>query len=737
MKTQIVRTIICVVFLAMMPAVSAQDHSGVERPRVGLVLGGGGARGAAHIGVLQELERMRIPVDAIAGTSMGAIVGGLYASGMTADELRELVVSIDWVEAFNDDSQRKNRRYRRKQDDAAFPMQFELGMRDRQLQMPMGLVQGQNLGLILREQTLSVTHIENFDELPVPFHAVASDIETGDIHIMSSGDLALAIRASMSAPGVFSPVKVDGRTLVDGGLVGNVPVEVIKSMQVDIVIAVDVEFPLYELDELQSALTITEQMLTILVNKETSRQLEKLSDDDILIRPDLGSYGSGNFADVEDTIEPGAQAVIEMAQRLQALALDEQSYQAHLARRLGKRDQVDVLDFVRVADNSRLSEKVLTSLLRTRPGDPVNAFQLANDAARLHGLDIYEQVDYRLVTENDQTGVEFTTRQKSWGPNFLQFGILIEDDFEGQTAFNLAARMTRPGVNALGGEWRNDLQIGTDPYLFSEFYQPLSFDSRYFVAPRIQLQQTNFNVFLDGENVARYRVGEGGLSLDIGRELGLWGEFRIGAFRGSGNAKVKVGPPDFPTIDFNTGGVVTRFNIDTLDNAQFPLSGSRVAVEWIISRPGMGADFRYDSIESSISHAWTHGRHTLNAGLVFNTTVDSDNMVQNFFPLGGFLQLSGLARGEISGPHAGVARLVYYRRSGATARGVFDMPLYLGASLEAGNVWQSRSDISSESLLINGSLFAGIDTYFGPLFLAAGFAEGGRSSFYLMLGQPR
>jgi len=566
---------------------------------------------------------------------------------------------------------------------------------------------------------------------------VASDIETGDIHIMSSGDLALAIRASMSAPGVFSPVEVDGRTLFDGGLVGNVPIDVIKSMQVDIVIAVDVEFPLYDLAALQSALTITEQMLTILINKETLRQLDKLDDEDILIRPDLGSYGSGNFADTGNLIEPGAQAVVALAPQLNALALDEQSYMAHLEQRVGARHQVDTVAFVRIANDSKLSDRVLASHLRTRPGDPVDALQLANDAARLHGLDMYEQVDYRLVTENDQTGVEFTTREKSWGPNFLQFGVMIEDDFEGQTAFNVAARMTRPGINALGGEWRTDLQIGTDPYLFSEFYQPLSFDSRYFVAPRLRLEQTNFNVFSAGENVARYRVGEGEIGADVGRELGLWGELRVGAFRGSGNAKVKVGSPAFPPIDFETGGVFTSFNIDTLDNAQFPLSGSRLAIEWTMSRPAMGADFRFDSLESSVSSAWTRGRHTLNAGLLFNTTIDSDTLVQNFFPLGGFLNLSGLARGEISGPHAGVARLVYYRRSGAMARDVFDMPLYLGASLEAGNVWQSRADISAQSLLINGSIFAGIDTYFGPLFLAAGFAEGGESSFYLMLGQQR
>jgi NTE family protein len=744
MHFRTVGTSLCMAFLATgvfcMSSAAAEGPGGEDsrdsRPRIGLVLGGGGARGAAHIGVLRELERLRVPVDAIAGTSMGAIVGGLYAAGMTPQELEELIADLNWAEVFQDAPSREDLSYRRKQDDVDFPVDFELGLNGGRLQLPKGLIQGQKLSPLLRELTLDVAHISDFDELPTPFRAVASDIETGESVVLSKGDLTLAIRASMSAPGIFAPVVVDGRMLVDGGLAGNLPIETIKEMGVDVVIAVDVEFPLYSRDELDSAVGITSQVLTILINKETQRQIEELDEDDILIRPRLGDFGSTNFAEITEAVEPGAEAALNQIARLRELSIDEAAYQRYQADRRSPGDQDFELDFVRVLDEGPLSARVLQSRLETEAGETISAQTLAEDVARLYGLDLYEHVGYRLLREGDQVGVVFETVSKSWGPNLVQFGLSIEDDFEGSTAFNVAGRVTRAGVNSLAAEWRTDLQIGTEPYLASEFYQPLSFDSRYFVAPRLNLEQTNLNAFAADMTVARYRVGEAEIALDLGRELDRWGEVRVGAFRGMGNARVVVGEPNIPNIDFQTGGVLLSFGVDTLDDAQIPLHGMLIDAHYTMSRPGFGADSSFDTMESTITRVWTSRRHTIQLGVDFSTTIRSDDLIQNFFPLGGFLRLSGLERGQISGPHAGLTRAVYFRRSGETGGGVFDVPLYLGASLEAGNVWQSRSEISLESLIVNGSLFLGLDTWFGPLFLAAGLAEGGQSSFYLFLGTP-
>ena len=707
-----------------------------QRLRVGLVLGGGGARGAAHIGVLKELERLRIPVDGIAGTSMGAIVGGLYASGMTAVELEELAGSLDWAAALTDKSDREDLSFRRKQDDTQFPIDFELGVRGTDLVLPKGVIHGQKLDLMLRELTMRTSHIRNFDDLPIPFRAVASDIERGEAYVMGSGDLARSMRASMSVPGVFSPVRIRGRLLVDGGLMGNLPIEVMQQMDVDVIIAVDVEFPLYGREELGSALAISEQMLTILIRKETLRQVDRLEEHDILIRPKLGIYGSSDFGNIVETIEPGAFAARAQSEKLRSFAVDQATYDDYQARRAAPQQTGSELAFVRVVHEGKLSPAVIESRLSVKAGDLIDPQALAANAERLYGLQLYEQVGYSLVEEDGRTGVEYRATTKSWGPNFLQFGVSLEDDFEGSTGFNIKARMTRAGLNRLGAEWRTDLQLGTDPELFSEFYQPLSFDSRWFIAPRIEMAQSNLNVFSFDETIARLRVSEAETGLDFGREIGTFGELRVGAFRGLGEARVKVGDPALPNIDFDTGGAFAALRFDTLDNAQFPRSGVRADLRWTLSRPGLGADDEFDTVAGEVASSWSRGKNTLQLGLAYATTLESDNAVQDFFPLGGFLRLSGLERGEISGPHAALARLVYYRRVGETTGGIFDTPVYFGVSAEAGNVWQSRSDIGFDSMIVNGSLFAGIDTFIGPIYLAAGFAEQGQSNVYLFIGEP-
>jgi NTE family protein len=733
---------ILVFYFGSVQTAPAQDEARADdptapsaRPRVGLVLGGGGARGAAHIGVLKELERLRIPIDAIVGTSMGAVVGGLYATGMSAADLEDLVGSLDWAAALSDKPDRKDLSFRRKQDDSQIPIDLELGVRGSEVVLPRGAIQGQELDLLLRELTLGVSQIRNFDDLPIPFRAIASDIERGEIWVMDSGDLAQSIRASMSVPGAFAPVRIDDRLLVDGGLVGNLGVDVMQAMDVDVIIAVDVEFPLYGPDELDSALTISEQMLTILIRKDTLRQIERLGDRDILIRPGLGTFASTNFNEILDTIGPGEAAARDQAAKLEALALDRATWDTYRAKRSRAGPPASRLAFVRVIHDGKLAPEVLTSKLSVEAGDPIDHALLADNADRLYGLGLYEKVSYELVEEGSGLGVEYRARSKSWGPNFLQFGVTLEDDFEGATAFNLQARMTRAGINRLGAEWRNDVRLGTDPKLFSEFYQPLSFDSRLFIAPRISLEQSNLNAFAADSTVARLRVSEAEVGLDIGRELGRVGEFRVGMFRGVGEARVKVGDPALPNEDFNTGGAFARLRFDSFDNARFPRRGLRSDIKWTLSRPGFGADIRFDTIEGEVTQTWSRGKNNLQLGLSYATTLEADSAVQDFFPMGGFLRLSGLERGEIAGPHAALTKLVYYRRLGDTS-GILDTPMYLGASAEAGNVWRTRSEMDFDSMILNGSVFVGFDTFLGPVYLAAGFAERGQSNFYLFIGTP-
>ncbi len=730
--------LIVTVVLAYSAAMAATgiEQTASDRVRVGLVLGGGGARGAAHIGVLKELERLRIPVDAIAGTSMGAIVGGLYASGMSAEELERAILSLDWSKILSDTPRRRNLSFRRKQDDVQFPIDLEFGVRDGELVLPKGVVQGQNLDLVLRELTAKVAHISDFDTLPIPFRAIAADIENGDAHIMAGGDLARSIRASMSVPGLIAPARLDGKMLVDGGLVANLPIDVMRSMDVDVIIAVDVEFPLYSPEELQSALAITEQMLTILMRKETLRQIETLEAKDILIRPELGTFASSNFSDAKDAIEVGFASIAAVEDRLRELAVDEQAYADYTARKNPEASDSDRLAFVRIIHDGRLSTALLASRLGVFSGDTVDAQHLADGANRLYGLDMYEQVSYRIVDDEGRVGVEYDAVAKSWGPDFLNFGLSVQDDFDGSTAFNLSARLTRTGLNSRGAEWRTDFQLGTDLGLQSEFYQPFGSGLKYFFAPRIDLRQNNQNVFVDEQIVAQLRVVEGEFGLDLGVELGSFGEFRIGAYSGAGKARIKVGDPLIPDNEFDSGGVFARLRVDTFDDSRFPRKGLRADLKWDMSRPSLGADQSFDVIEADILSAWSRGKNTLQLGLSYATTLDADDQVQEYFPLGGFLRLSGLDYGRISGPHAAMGRLIYYRLVSDYTGGLFEVPIYVGASVEAGNVWQSRSDMDFDSLIANGSVFAAFDTYFGAIYIAAGLSEGGERTFYLSIGSP-
>ena len=436
-------TILCCIALPVRAddAAPAEVPSDETRPRVGLVLGGGGARGAAHIGVLRELERLRVPVDAIVGTSMGAIVGGLYATGMTANELEELVGSLDWADAMSDDPDRDDLSFRRKQDDREAPIDLELGLRGTELILPKGAIQGQKLDLLLRELTLDVSHVSDFDDLPIPFRAVASDIERGEAWVMGKGDLARSIRASMSVPAIIAPIRVDGRLLVDGGLVGNLPIEIMQQMKVDVIIAVDVEFPLYGPEDLDSVLKISEQMLTILMRNEKLRQIGRLGDRDVLIQPELGIFASTNFADILDTIEPGATAAREQAGALAALALDEPAWEDHVASRRRPVLPLSELAFVRVVHDGVLASAVLESKLTVRAGDEV-----------MEGLDgvVKEvcQAFFQVGREGDQPRalvvriIQFNEITHGDGPIDVFFGRLWAQVFDKETGLGLCDRLT-------------------------------------------------------------------------------------------------------------------------------------------------------------------------------------------------------------------------------------------------------------------------------------------------------
>ncbi len=733
----------CLLLLAL-PAAAGESAAGdgaAARPRIGLVLSGGGARGLAHVGVLKVLEEHRVPVDAIAGTSMGAVIGGLYASGMTAAEIEALVSTLDWNEAFRDRSPRRDMNFRRKQDDREFLVRFPLGVKSGDFRVPRGLIQGQKLTQVLRRETNRVAGIDDFDRLPVPFRAVATDLETGERVVLAAGDLTEALRASMSAPGVFAPVELDGRLLVDGGLVENLPVDIAKEMEVDLVIAVDVGFQPVGRKELNSALAVSNQMLTIMMQRETERQRALLAGDDLLIEPALGVLQSIDFTAAARTIGIGTDAARAQAERLAALGLDQARWEEYLAGRSGTSGPPEV-KFVRADGRSERYRERIEAELAPVVGKPLDPRAMERHLSRLYGDDNFESVDYKVVQDRGLQGIEVSARRKSWGPNYIRFGLELQDDLEGSNSFNAGVRAIVTEANRYGAEWQTDLQVGANPRFRTAFYQPMGYASPWFVAPRLSVERRLFDVLDGDDRLATYRIRNAEAGLDLGREFGSWGEWRVGVVRGEGKRNLLVGDPADPDLpprtDFDRGELYSRFSVDRLDDVYFPRDGELFTLQWNGPREGLGADADADRISFDWQLARSRGRSTVVLSASGGARVSGDvDAVQDFYSLGGLFNLSGLSPDSLSGPHFGIARAIYYRRIGKGQEGFLNVPTYLGASLELGNVWARRSDMDLDSARANGALFLGFDTILGPVYLAAGFDEEGGRSFYLLLGRIR
>lgn len=703
-----------------------------DRPRVGLVLSGGGARGAAHIGVLKLLEERRVPIDFVAGTSMGAIVGGLYASGLSAAEIEKAVAGIDWVDVLDDVPNRKDRSFRRKRDDDLLLVKAKPGfdIRTAELKLPAGLIEGQEIGLVLRDLTLPAATVERFDDLPIPYRAVATDIGVGQSVVLDGGSLADAMRASMSVPGAFSPITIDGRKLVDGGVTNNLPMDVVRDMGADVLIVVDISAPMRTPEQVDSFFAITDQLVNVLTRGNTDQQLATLGARDILILPDLGDITSLDFYRSAEAVSAGYEAALTARAGLAALQVPEAEYQQWLARRDAYRRQQTMVEFIRIENDSGIDERVLMSRVQHPLGQPLDTDLLDRDIGRIYGLDIFEKVSYSVVQEDGESGVVIDARAKTWGPDFLQFGIQLEDDFDGDAQYNLRLAYLRTGMNSLGAEWRTLATVGQEPGIATEWYQPLDLNLRYFINPSIGYQEASLNVFNDGGKIGEYRISAWEAEIAAGRELSTHAEVRLGFRYGDGDAELRVGDPvGLPDETFDVGAVYVQAALDRLDNVNFPTSGHFGRLRYTWHRAAFGDDGSFDQIEFEFGKAYTWGRHTLIPTVAYSDTTRGQAPIYAIFRAGGFLNLSGLETNELSGETFALASLVYYRRM----NDIDFLPVYLGGSVEYGN---ATDDLDLDDMKTAGSLFLGMDSFIGPLYLGGGVAQGGNASLYMFLGRP-
>jgi NTE family protein len=724
--------------MAAAPAVSAQEarSSVSDRPVIGLVLSGGGARGGAEIGVIKALEELRVPVDVIAGVSIGAAIGGLYASGMTVQELEDFVDGIDWDAAFLNTTPRQLKSFRRKREDDLFLLQLRPGIGDEGFSLPAGVVQGQVIDTIMSRITLPVATIHDFDKLTIPFRAVAGDLETGDAVVLGSGNLARVIRASMAVPAALTPVELDGRLLVDGGIAMNLPVEVAKDMGADRIIAVDVSDKLLSRDEIRSVVDVTEQLTSMLTVSGTLDQLKLLEDDDILLTPELAEdYSSVSFGRLAETIDAGYDFAMAHAEEFRPYQLSEEEYAAWRASLPNpRRTNTPTIDFIHLGDTEPLAPSVIEARIQdVEIGQPLDLDKLEKSLNRVYGLGIYQNVRYGIAEDDGREGLALDFIERSWGPNFVQLGLRYSSASDEDVLFGLAASYLRTGINDLGGEWRSTILLGDEPGFFADLYQPLGGKALTFVNPSLDIETKALNIFEDEELAAELRLRSAIFELGVGRELMDWGELRGGFRVGAGDTKLHVGDPAVtPFGSFHRGELFARFSVDTLDNISFPREGTFSTIEWRGSETGaFGAEHDYDQLLISSVHAWTWGRHTLLSTLRYDATISGQTPAFGLFGVGGFRDLSGLNSRELTGQYATRIGASYYRRIGDLAL----FPAFVGFSAEVGNAWESRSDISLDRSIWGGSIWAGVDTPAGPIFLAYGSAEGGHDAFYVFLGR--
>jgi NTE family protein len=712
------------------PEASVSDTA---RPRIGLALSGGGARGGAHIGVLKALRDLGIPIDYVAGTSMGAVIGSLYASGLTEDEIEATAGEIDWATVLVEQQDRDDRSFHRKRDDELYLVKQRAGFNDGELELPLGFIQGQSIDLLLGKLMLPVSQIEDFDELAVPFRAVAADVVTGEAVVLDHGSLARAVRASMSLPAVFAPVEIDGRLLVDGGIAQNLPVETVRAMGADIVIAIDISTPLATREELTSVLAIAGQLTGFLTTGGTAKQIEKLQPGDVLITPELGDITTTGFERIAETYPIGYAATMQLAEQLRALALSPEAYQAHRDARAAPRAAAPPqIDFVRLDNESN----VANSIIEARLGDIPTGVALDVEAteaaiAKVYGLQLFQNVRYSVVEEDGTKGLEIEVEEREWGPNYLQAGIEYSAAGDDDTQFGLYLSYLRTAMNSRGAEWRSTLGLGDEPSVATEWHQPYGRNAMYFSAAGFTVESPLINVYQGEQKIAQVQAPESVLNLAIGREFSNWGELRLGFDRGVGDTELVTGDPAFTTPGaFDRGGFFTQFSIDTLDNVYFPSRGGKVVASWTTSREDLGANVEFDQVRLNAIGAKTFGNNTLFGLVRYHSTIDGTAPLQDVFRIGGFFNLSGFAKNQLTGQHTAQVLAGFHRRLGRS--GTF--PMYAGITLEKGNAWDDRSDMSFGNAFGAGSLWLGADTPIGPVYVAYGSAEGGRNSVYIFLG---
>jgi NTE family protein len=714
---------------------AAQQALGPEgRPRIGLVLAGGGAKGGAHVGVLKVLEEMRIPIDCIAGTSMGALVGAGYASGIPAAELQEFVVGIDWKSVVGGLGQRDLQPIEQKRAGVTYSNDFEFGLKDGKVLLPSGIVETANIENLLRTYVARARMQADFDRLPIPFRAVATDMLSGEMVVLESGDLATAMRASMAIPGAFSPVVTDQYILSDGGMVRNIPVDVARQLCADVVIVVNLVEPPVPREKLQTAAQLASRSNGVMIEANERAQLATLTPRDVLIDVHMGDITTSSFERVPETVPLGEAAARGAAAQLAALSVPAPQYTAWRQKVTSPQEVETRLADVRYEGLERVNPEYLAERAKLKPGDVADIDAISDEALRMGALQDFESVEYRIKAGEMGQVLEWLPREKRIGPDYLKFDLGMYASAGGDLAFNLYGKHTRTWLNPLGAEWRNELQLGYENLLVTSLYQPLDKGQTFFVEPRFVLSQTNEDLFLDGERIATYRFSDVAGNVDFGANLGNHSQARLGYLYTRRKRDIDTGSLFLPEGEDDDAGISAAVTYDSRDTPFNATSGMAMAIEYLNSDDSLGADRDWERIEAGIGAALPVRQDVVWLTLAGGSNLGSELPADRYFVLGGPGSFPGYELGELRAPE-------YWSASGSYLWKLTDImslrgqALYGGLRLQVARTYD-RFDQIDEGEVYGGSIYLSGRTMVGPLTVGVGLTSKDSWSLWLAVGRP-
>lgn len=722
---------------ALLLAAATAAFPQAKPPRVGLVLGGGGARGGAHLGVLEVLEELRIPVACIAGTSMGALVGGAYAAGVGPQEILALVERTDWNAMFDDFAGREAVNVRRKELDDRFYSGLEFGVSTEGVKFREGVVAGEKLKLFFNQLVRADLGDRPIEQLRMPLAVIATDIGTGERVAIRTGNLTSAMRASMSVPGLIAPVIREGRKLVDGGLTDNLPVAEVRSLcNADVVIAVNVGSPLYNPDQVKGVVTVLGQVVNLLTEQNVARSMAELRPGDIYIRPNLGNIAATAFTRQGEARVRGRLAAEEAREELKRLTVSRPAYADWRDNiRLADEHEAPVIDQVQIGPTRFVNPDTIRRGIAQREGQPLDAASLARDLVREFNHGDLHSLDYNVLRERDRTVLRITPVEKPWGPNYLRFGLNLASDFRSDATFNVRALLRRTWMNSLGGEWLVGVQIGSNQSASTEFHQPLDKRHASFLRPYASTGLAKQPLFEGGDRTAVYRVQDSAAGLEAGGNLGVYGQVRAGWVERRIGSVLDTGPSTLPNLTERLGGPTAALAIDTFDQPFFPTRGLKLDLTHFEARRVSGGGDKYSRTEARFGAARAFGDWVLLGGLEGGTALKGTLPLADAFTLGGPRRLAGFATDQLRGSDYAFGRLEgQYRLDFATP--LYGLSLIAGVTAEAGRMSKPITETALTGWQRSFGAYLAASTPLGPVYLGVADARNGRGRFYLFVGTP-